>query len=184
VRAGLLYAATERGLWVSWNDGGAWEPLRLNLPVVQVSDVAVHGGDVVIATHGRSFYALDGGAHLLRQINAVPAHTDARGRARGRTSAVPRLFQPADAVRGVDQGVTVYYTLPSAARRLTLDFLDAGGNVIRSYAHDTRPDSVRNRRAAGGGEDDEDRPRAQRFAPNQAGMNRFTCPSPCGWTRA
>jgi photosystem II stability/assembly factor-like uncharacterized protein len=175
VRAGLLYAATERGLWVSWNDGGAWEPLRLNLPVVQVSDVAVHGGDVVIATHGRSFYALDGGAHLLRQINAVPAHTDARGRARGRTSAAPRLFQPADAVRGVDQGVTVYYTLPSAARRLTLDFLDARGNVIRSYTHDTRPDSVRNRRgAAGGGEDDEDRPRAQRFAPNQAGMNRFT----------
>jgi photosystem II stability/assembly factor-like uncharacterized protein len=174
-RAGLLYAATERGIWVSWDNGGAWEPLRLNLPVVQVSDVAVRGPDVVIATHGRSFYALDGGAHLLRQMNAVPAAPDARGRTRGTPAPTARLFQPADAVRGVDQGVTVYYTLPAPARRLTLDFLDAQGNVIRSWSHDTRPDSVRNRRGGGGGgEDDDDRPRAQRFAPNNAGMNRFT----------
>lgn len=172
-RPGLLYAATERGIWVSWNDGAAWESLRLNLPVVQVSDIGVRGPDVVIATHGRSFYALDGGAHLLRQMNTVPAAPDAAGRTRGRPAAQARLFQPADAVRGVDQGVTVYYTLPAAARRLTLDFLDAQGNVIRSYASDTRPDSVRNRRAAGGG-DDEDRPRSSRFAPNQAGMNRFS----------
>jgi photosystem II stability/assembly factor-like uncharacterized protein len=174
VRAGLLYAATERGIWVSWNDGAAWESLKLNLPVVQVSDIGVHGADLVIATHGRSFYALDAGAHLLRQMNAVPAAPDAAGRTRGRTAAAPRLFQPADAVRGVDQGVTVYYTLPAPARRLALEFLDAQGNVVRSYGMDTRPDSVRNRRAAGGGDDDDDRPRAQRFAPNQAGMNRFT----------
>ncbi|HEX6041691.1 VPS10 domain-containing protein [Longimicrobium sp.] len=174
-RPGLLYAATERGIWVSWNDGAAWESLRLNLPVVQVSDIGIRGPDVVIATHGRSFYALDGGAHLLRQMNQAPAAPDAASRTRGRPSAQARLFAPADAVRGVDQGVTVYYTLPSPARRLTLDFLDAQGNVIRSYASDTRPDSVRNRRRGGsGGEDDEDRPRSSRYAPNQAGMNRFS----------
>ena len=178
-RAGLLYAATERGIWVSWNDGGAWESLRLNLPVVQVSDIGVAGADLLIATHGRSFYALDAGAHLLRQMNAVPAAPDAVGRTRGRTTPEPRLFRPSDAVRGVDQGVTVYYSLPAAARRLTVDFLDAQGNVIRSFASDTRPDSVRNRRGGGGGgggggEDEGGPPRGQRFASNQRGMNRIS----------
>lgn len=173
VRPRMLYAATERGIWVSWDDGARWESLKLNLPVVQVSDVAVRDADIVISTHGRSFYALDAGAHLLRQLNDVPAQpATARGRA-ARTPA--RLFQPADATRGVDQGVTVYYSLPSAARRLTVEFLDGQGNVIRTFANDTRPDSVRNRRGAGGGgEDDDERPRAQRYAPNQPGMNRFS----------
>jgi photosystem II stability/assembly factor-like uncharacterized protein len=173
VRPRMLYAATERGIWVSWDDGGSWESLRLNLPVVQVSDIAVRGADIVISTHGRSFYALDYGAHLLRQMHDVPAQPAAPARRRA-SAAPPRLFQPADAVRGVDQGVTVYYSLPSAARRLTVEFLDPQGNVIRAYANDTRPDSVRNaRRGTGEGGDDDERPRAQRFAPNQPGMNRF-----------
>ena len=178
VRPRMLYAATERGIWVSWDDGASWESLRLNLPVVQVSDIAVRDADVVISTHGRSFYALDYGAHLLRQMHDVPAQPAAPAR-RGRAAqAPPRLYQPADAVRGVDQGVTVYYSLPAPARTLTVEFLDAQGNVIRGFSSDTRPDSVRNRRrpGAGGGDDegDEGRPRAQRFAPNQAGMNRFS----------
>ena len=172
VRPGLLYAATEKGVWISWDDGGGWESLRLNLPVVQVSDVAVRDADVVISTHGRSFYALDGGAHLVRQMRQVPEHQDAAGRRRGRGAPPgPRLFQPADATRGVDQGVTVFYQLPAPARRLTLEFLDAQGNVIRAYASDTRPDSARR---AAGEEGEDERPRAQRFAPNQRGMNRFT----------
>jgi photosystem II stability/assembly factor-like uncharacterized protein len=176
VRPRMLYAATERGIWVSWDDGASWESLRLNLPVVQVSDIAVRDADVVISTHGRSFYALDAGAHLLRQMRDVPPQPDAPARARA-SQAAPRLYQPADVTRGVDPGATIYYSLPSAARRLTVEFLDAQGNVIRSFANDTRPDSVRNpRRAegAGGGEDDEGGGRrAQRYAPNQAGMNRF-----------
>jgi photosystem II stability/assembly factor-like uncharacterized protein len=174
VRPRMLYAATERGIWVSWDDGGSWESIRLNLPVVQVSDVAVRDADVVISTHGRSFYALDAGAHLLRQVRDVPAQPDAPARTRGRAAQTPpRLYQPADVVRGVDQGVTVYYQLPAAARRLTVEFLDAQGNVIRSFANDTRPDSLRKPAAGGGGEDDDERPRAQRFAPAQQGMNRF-----------
>ncbi|HYR11516.1 MAG TPA: hypothetical protein VEQ60_27285 [Longimicrobium sp.] len=173
VRPRMLYAATERGIWISWDDGGSWESIRLNLPVVQVSDVAVRDADVVISTHGRSFYALDAGAHLLRQMRDVPAQPDAPARTRARAAQTPpRLYQPADVVRGVDQGVTVYYQLPAAARRLTVEFLDAQGNVIRSFANDTRPDSLR-KAGGGGGEDDDERPRAQRFAPAQQGMNRF-----------
>jgi photosystem II stability/assembly factor-like uncharacterized protein len=179
VRPRMLYAATERGIWVSWDDGGTWESLRLNLPVVQVSDVAVRDADVVISTHGRSFYVLDAGAHLLRQVRDVPAQPDAPARARA-AQTPPRLYQPADAIRGVDQGVTIYYSLPAPARRLTIDFLDAQGNVIRSYASDTRPDSVRNRRTgpAGGGSEEAGegggRPQNQRFASNRQGMNRFS----------
>ncbi|HEU4884399.1 MAG TPA: hypothetical protein VFT45_19235, partial [Longimicrobium sp.] len=175
VRPRMLYAATERGIWVSWDDGGSWESIRLNLPVVQVSDVAVRDADLLISTHGRSFYALDAGAHLLRQLRDVPAQPDAPARTRRGAQAPPRLYQPADVVRGVDNGVTVYYQLPAAARRVTVEFLDAQGNLIRSFASDTRPDSVRNRRGGGGGgEDDDERPRAQRFAPGQQGMNRFS----------
>ena len=168
VRPRMLYAATERGIWISWNDGAEWESLRLNLPVVQVSDVAVRDADIVISTHGRSFYALDGGAHLLRQMAQAPAPPPAAQAAAGG----PRLFVPADAVAGVDQGVTVYYTLERSARRLTLEFLDAQGTVIRSYS--PAPARRDTSRASGGDEEDEDRPRAPRGAPNRAGMNRFT----------
>jgi photosystem II stability/assembly factor-like uncharacterized protein len=179
VRPRMLYAATERGVWVSWDDGGSWESVRLNLPVVQVSDIAVRDADVLISTHGRSFYALDAGAHLLRQMRDVPAQPDAPARTRRGAQAPPRLYQPADVVRGVDQGVTIYYRLPAAARRLTVEFLDAQGNVIRSFANDTRPDSLRKPpRAGGGGDDDEGegggRGGAQRYAPNQQGMNRYS----------
>jgi hypothetical protein len=182
VRPRMLYAATERGIWVSWDDGASWESLRLNLPVVQVSDVAVRDGDIVISTHGRSFYALDYGAHLLRQMRDVPAQPDAPAPARARARAAqapPRLYQPADVARGVDQSVTVYYSLPAPARRLTVEFLDGQGNVIRSFANDQRPDSVRNARRPGGGgggegEDEGGGPGpASRFAPAQQGMNRF-----------
>ena len=157
VRPGLLYAATERGIWVSWDDGGRWEPLRLNLPVVQVSDVAVRDADVVISTHGRSFYALDGGAHLLRQMGTAPGRE-------------PRLFQPADALRGVDAGVNVYYSLPAAARRVKLEFLDGEGRVIRAFTSAERADTAK--KAAD--EEDDERPRTPRDAPNRMGMNRFT----------
>jgi photosystem II stability/assembly factor-like uncharacterized protein len=160
VRPGLLYAATERGVWVSWDDGGSWESLRLNLPVVQVSDIGVRDADVVISTHGRSFYALDGGAHLLRQMGAAPT----------RPIREARLYQPADAVRGVDQGVSVYYSLPRAGQRVKLEFLDAQGQVIRTYASATRADTAKKT----GGDEEEEGPRAQRDAPNRAGMNRFS----------
>jgi photosystem II stability/assembly factor-like uncharacterized protein len=172
VRARMLYAATEKGIWVSWNDGATWESLRLNLPVVQVSDIAIRDADILIATHGRSFYALDAGAHLLRQIDEVPAAAAAPPR-RGRSAQPPpRLYRPADATRGVDPGVTVYYSLPAAARRLTLEFVDAQGRVIRAFANDTTtPDSTRR---AGGGGDDDWYPRQSRYAPARQGMNRFT----------
>ncbi len=69
---GLLYAGTERGLYVSFDDGAHWQPLQLNLPTTSVRDINIHGDDVVIATHGRSFWILDDAAPL-RQMAAAAA---------------------------------------------------------------------------------------------------------------
>ena len=84
VRRGLLYAGSELGIYVSFDDGASWESLRGNLPVVAVHDLVVKDGDLVVATHGRSFWVCDGAAALLRQsASAGGAH----------------LFQPAPTVR-------------------------------------------------------------------------------------
>jgi photosystem II stability/assembly factor-like uncharacterized protein len=59
VRAGLLFAGTERSLYVSFDDGDSWQPLKRGLPATSVRDITIHGDDLVIATHGRGFYVLD-----------------------------------------------------------------------------------------------------------------------------
>ena len=69
VREGLLFAGTETGIYVSFDDGGSWERLQLNLPIVPIHDFIIHGHDLVVATHGRSFWVLDD-ISPLRQANA------------------------------------------------------------------------------------------------------------------
>jgi photosystem II stability/assembly factor-like uncharacterized protein len=86
VRPGLLYAGTERGVYVSLDDGGLWRPLQAGLPVTSVRDIEVHGDDLVIATHGRAFWVLDD-VSPLRQLNATAL------------AAPAWLARPADAVR-------------------------------------------------------------------------------------
>ncbi|MDE2305805.1 MAG: hypothetical protein KGL34_09605 [Gammaproteobacteria bacterium] len=85
-RHGLLYAGTEHGIYVSFDDGGHWQSLRLDLPVTSVRDIDVHGDDLVIATHGRGFWILDDVAPL-REIGPRLAKAQAW------------LFTPAPAVR-------------------------------------------------------------------------------------
>ena len=145
VRRGLLYAGTEIGVYVSFDDGGRWEPLQLNLPRSSVRDLRVQGVDLVAATHGRSFWVLDD-VSLLRQI------------ADSVISRPAFLFQPTDAVRWASGGAAsltagqnprggavIDYHLRSAPRtRVTLEFLDSAGAVIRTFASDSLPaDSAR-----------------------------------------
>ena len=92
VRRGLLYAGTERGVYVSFDDGDQWQGLQMNLPVTSVRDIDVHGDDVVIGTHGRAFWILDD-VTPLRQMDARPA-------------ASAHLFAPAAAVRVRPAGFT------------------------------------------------------------------------------
>jgi photosystem II stability/assembly factor-like uncharacterized protein len=86
VRRGLLYAGTETGVYLSFDDGGHWQSLRLNLPVVPVHDLIIKDGDLLAATHGRSFWILDNVA-LLQQVDAAAL------------SAPVHLFQPRTTVR-------------------------------------------------------------------------------------
>jgi hypothetical protein len=199
-RRGLLYAATERGVWVSFDDGARWQPLKLNLPPVPVHDLVVKEGDLVVATHGRSFWILDD-LSALRQMS--PA-----------TAAAPlHLYRPRDAYRvswgggfsegrsgpsgkNPTNGAVLHYTLARANTDLTLEVLDARGAVLRTFrsrldsvgvADSIRADSARKARGpeapgAGVGTATEEAPDAEELArrgprparvPSKAGLNSF-----------
>ena len=140
-RKGLLFAGTESGVFVSFNDGDNWQPLQLNLPVVAVRDLVIKDNDLVIATHGRSFWILDD-ISPLRELNAAVSAETAH------------LFRPATAIRirkneGHDTplppetpagknppaGAIIDYSLKSVpAGEVTLEILDARGGLVRKYS--------------------------------------------------
>jgi hypothetical protein len=160
-RAGLLFLGTEHGMYVSFNDGDAWQSLRLNLPVTPIHDIAVKDDDVVIATHGRSFYVLDN-ISVLRQLRPAVA------------SSAVHLFAPAGATRSVSRGVAIDYYLKGEAEQVTVEILDADGQVIRSFTGTAEEEK---KREAEGPRDEE----ASFFRGGpparlglKAGMNRFT----------
>jgi photosystem II stability/assembly factor-like uncharacterized protein len=142
VRKGLLYAGTEHGVYVSFNDGANWQSMRLNLPIVPVHDLTIKDGDLIVATHGRSFYVIDD-LSPLRQLSATTA------------SAASHLYKPRDTYRidwggrgfggggggrsgaNPPSGVQVYYTLKDTTQEVTLDFLDATGKLIKSFSSKT-----------------------------------------------
>ncbi|HCT56012.1 MAG TPA: hypothetical protein DGD08_02240 [Gemmatimonas aurantiaca] len=175
VREGLLYAGTEFGLYVSFDNGAHWQPFNLNMPVVPINDIRVHNDDIVIATQGRAAWILDN-ISALRQITPTTA-----------TAAVT-VFRPRDGYRtNVGQsilGPTIDYYLPSAAAdTVRIEILDAAGKVVNSFKSGVVPPAPPRRRAA-----DDDDPEAAmavgrpggaaagpmlNLVPNQAGMNRF-----------
>jgi photosystem II stability/assembly factor-like uncharacterized protein len=144
---GLLYAATELRVYVSFNDGGQWQPLQNGMPVTSVRDIVVHGDDLDVATYGRGFWVLDQMA-ALRQIAAKGQEI---------VSASAYLFQPGEtyAIRngGMNgtplpheepqelnppSGVLAYYWLKTApAKPLKIELLDGGGAVRACVASDT-----------------------------------------------
>jgi photosystem II stability/assembly factor-like uncharacterized protein len=120
VRAGMLYAATENGVYLSFDNGTSWTRFNRNLPAVQVSDLVVRGNDLVIGTHGRSAYVMED-ISTLRQVNAVVAGADVH------------LFKPSDPQRGRDNTVSVTYSLRRPAQKAKLEVLDGAGSVIRTF---------------------------------------------------
>jgi len=145
LRPRLLYAGTETGVYVSFDDGAAWQSLRTNMPHVSVRDIAVHGDDLALATHGRAFWVLDDVAPL-REL-AAPG------------LAVPLLFAPADAIRlrpGDDEaeatppevplgenppnGAFLDYLVPPGAHGpLVIRIADATGAVVRAWTSAMQP---------------------------------------------
>ncbi|HUQ19931.1 MAG TPA: glycosyl hydrolase [Gemmatimonadaceae bacterium] len=126
----LLYAGTEHGIYVSYNNGSSWQSLSLNLPDVQVSDIALTGSSAVIATHGRSLYVID-------DLTAV---RDAGRAAAGNTTY---LYSPTSPVRRVTDAAFYYY-LRKPADTVKVEILDAKGSIVRSFIG-TKSDSARAR---------------------------------------
>ncbi len=154
-RRGLLYAATQRGVYLSYDDGAHWQSLRLNMPDVPVADLVVMGNELAIATHGRGFWVLDDIA-ALRQASPEILAKDGY------------LFTPPVGVRS-GPGVSVSWYVKSAPVTARLEILDSAGAVLRSFVPDTaRPDSAR---AGGGGGR---RGGGETFLPKGAGIHRVT----------
>ena len=146
-RKGLLFAGTELGIYVSFDDGDNWQPLQLNLPVTSVRDITIHGDDLIVATHGRSFWILDD-ITPLRQIDAQTQVSAAQ------------LYQPATAIRidndvflgsplppeeptanNPPDGAIVDYYLPAAAKSVTLEIYDPVGKLVRRYTSGARKEA-------------------------------------------
>ena len=125
-RKGLLFLGTETGVYVSFDEGTVWQPFSLELPVTPVHGILVKNDDLVIGTHGRSFYIMDN-INVLRQI------------ARNTTDEPVVLFKPGDAMRSVSRGVTIDYYLKQAADKVTIDILDGAGSVIKTFTGEPAP---------------------------------------------
>jgi photosystem II stability/assembly factor-like uncharacterized protein len=119
VRRGLLYAGTQHGFFISYDDGDRWTPLSLNLPDVQISDLVVEANSIAIATHGRGFYVLDDIGPLRQMGAAVTTAPDAW------------LFAPAEAIRSAG-GATITYWLKHPAKNLTIEILESAGRVVQT----------------------------------------------------
>jgi photosystem II stability/assembly factor-like uncharacterized protein len=158
-REGLLFAGTEFGLYVSFNDGANWQPLQQNLPTVRVPDLKVKRGDLVVATHGRSFWIMDDIAPLrqmTRQVAEADAHLFAPQPAHLVTTA-----SGGDAERREPQGpageAAFDYAFAEAPdTTVTLEVTDGSGSVVRSFTTDSSAAA------------EQDRP----LLPAEAGLNR------------
>ena len=138
VRAGLLVAGTESGMYVSFDDGDNWQSLQLNLPNTSYRDIAFAGNDLVVGTYGRGIWILDDYAVLRQMTPAVaaePVHLfkpDPTVRTRRNTNfdtpfppEVPHALNPPD-------GVIIYYSLDAKpSGEITLDVLDSAGTTLR-----------------------------------------------------
>ncbi len=147
VRKGLLFAGTENSVWVSFDDGDHWQSLQLNLPHSSMRDLWIHDDDLIVATHGRSFWILDD-ITPLRQIGQSTANADAflfkpapAYRAKRDTNADTPI--PPDEPSGKnppDGAILDYFLAASAHHPVTLEILDARGDVIRRYASTDTPE--------------------------------------------
>ncbi len=138
---GLLYAATERSVFVSFDDGDHWRPLQYNLPHTSMRDLLVHDGDLIVATHGRAFWILDDVAPL-REIAASRGQLSAMLLKPGTAWRVRRdeytdTPLPADEPMGENppDGAPIDFVLPQDVHGVVkLEILDEAGKLIRSYA--------------------------------------------------
>jgi photosystem II stability/assembly factor-like uncharacterized protein len=131
-RAGLLYAGTETGMYVSFNDGNTWQPLQLNLPIVPITDLHIKGNDLIAATQGRGIWLID----HLEVLRAV----------QNNIAAQPfYLYQPPNIYYG-NYAPIYYYINPKTdtTQTITLSFWTANDSLVRFYTNQTDKFSLKN----------------------------------------
>ncbi len=168
-KRGLLYAGTETGPYVSFNDGADWRSLKLNLPTTPIHDLAIKNDDLVVATHGRSFWILDD-LSPLRQFSdevsrqSVYLYTPATAYRMHNVEDPPK---PIVVGENPPPGAVIYYYVKDLPKgEITIEILDSAGNVARKYSSlkIDRPDEPLN--------PEDKKPEKQIKA--AAGLNRFT----------
>ncbi|MDX1479905.1 MAG: glycosyl hydrolase, partial [Saprospiraceae bacterium] len=177
---GLLYAGTETGVYLSWNDGGQWEPLQLNLPVTPITDLMVRHGDLIVATSGRSFWILDD-LGVIRQYARARQQAVADDQVLivyqpepvypvGGSSELDgndKDFKGTHPLRGVNpaSGAVIYYDLkaPEDQVPVVLEITDDQGNLINRFT--SEKDSTFHPWDGG--------PPAEPVLDRNAGLNRF-----------
>src|SRR5215472_11983258 len=147
-RKGLLFAATEKTVYASFDDGDHWQSLRSNLPITSIRDIVVHGDDLVIGTHGRSFWILDNITplrQLTQQVSESQAHLFAPQvtyRVRRNNNTDTPLPPEIPAGQNPPDGVMIDYWLKSSAQTVVFEVTDASGKLVRRFASDDKPEPV------------------------------------------
>ena len=147
VRKGLLFAGTEASVWVSFDDGDHWQSLQLNLPHTSMRDLGIHDSDLIVATHGRSFWILDD-ITPLRQLADSMAKSDAHlfkpeAAYRVRRSTNPDTPIPPDEPAGEnppDGAILDYFLTQPASGPVTLEIVDAQGKLVRRFSSTDKPE--------------------------------------------
>ncbi len=176
VRKGLLYAGTETGVFVSFDDGAHWQSLQLNLPTAPVHDLVIHASDLAIATHGRSFWVLDDVSPLRELSTDITAKSiylfKPRTAVQSQIHHRPLMGQPVG--ENPPTGATFYYYLKAAPKEdqeITLEVLDSQGQTVRKYSSkkpaSTQPAEAREE------EEEEGESSVSEPMPAEAGLNRF-----------
>ncbi|HUA16204.1 MAG TPA: glycoside hydrolase [Verrucomicrobiae bacterium] len=144
VRKGLLYAGTENAVYVSFDDGDHWRSLQLNLPHTSMRDLWIHNDDLIVGTHGRSFWILDdieplreaknlgGSVHLFAPAPAYRIQRD--------INTDTPLPPDEPMAKNPPDGAILDYYLPASASTVTIEILDAQGKLVRRYSNADKPD--------------------------------------------
>jgi len=149
VRKGLLFAGTETSVYVSFNDGDSWQSLQLNLPHTSMRDLTIRGDDLIVGTHGRSFWILDD-LTPLREMNPAIANSQVylfspQEALRWRWNRHPDTPFPPEVSGGTnppDGAVIDYYLAANAQGPVTLEILEPSGEVVRRYSSTDKPLSM------------------------------------------
>ena len=147
VRKGLLFAGTEKSVWVSFDDGDHWQSIQQNLPHTSMRDLWIHENDLIVATHGRSFWILDD-ISALRQLSASTANSDV-------------LFKPADSYRvrrstntdtpippdeatgqnPPDGAILDYHLAKASSTPVAIEVVDSQGKLVRRFGSNDQPET-------------------------------------------